>query len=380
MTALARVQIFCYRYPLERPLETVFGQVNSRPSLIYRIEDEEGAFGFGESWCNFPVPGAEYRARLAAAVLPNAMIGLLADKPERVFATVRQRLNTIALQAGEPGPVDQISAGIDIAMHDLAARRRGIPLARLLGGELRPLRPYASGIGPGDHDRLVQAGIAAGYDAFKLRVGFGQASDLTAIAITRAAIGEQMDLMIDANQSWRLDEARAIAEALGSIDLSWVEEPIAADRPSTEWAQLALVSRIPLAGGENISGRERFEDAICAGHLSVIQPDICKWGGLSECRVVAKAIVAAGRRYCPHYLGGGIGLAASAHLLSAAGGDGLLEVDANDNCLREGLAGPLLPLRDGRVHLPDAPGLGYVPDLEPLSEFLTEEFDERIAA
>ena len=380
MTALARVQIFCFRYPLERPLETVFGPVNSRPALIFRIEDEEGAFGFGESWCNFPVPGAEYRARLAAAVMPNAMIGLLSDKPERVFTTVRERLNTIALQAGEPGPVDQISAGIDIAMHDLAARRRNIPLARLLGGELRPLRPYASGIGPGDHDRLVQAGLAAGYDAFKLRVGFGQASDLTAIAITRAAIGEHMDLMIDANQSWRLDEARAIAEALGSIDLTWMEEPIAVDRPPTEWAQLALFSKVPLAGGENISGHKRFDEVIRARHLTVIQPDICKWGGLSEGRVVAKAIVAAGRRYCPHYLGGGIGLAASAHLLSAAGGDGLLEVDANDNGLREGLAGPLLPLHEGRIHLPDAPGLGYVPDISSLSEFLTEQYDERIAA
>lgn len=380
MTALARLQIFCYRYPLERPLETVFGRVASRPSLIFRLEDADGAAGYGESWCNFPAPGAEYRARLAAAVLPNAMAGILSDKPERVFATVRQRLNKMALQAGEPGPVDQISAGIDVAMHDLAARRRGIPLARILGGDVRPLRPYASGIGPGDNDRLIQAGLAAGFDAFKLRVGFGQTSDLTAIAITRAAIDDHMDLMIDANQSWGLSEARAIVEALGSTALTWIEEPIAADRPASEWAQLALVSKIPLAGGENISGGERFNEIIAAGHLSVIQPDICKWGGLSECRVVAKAIVAAGRRYCPHYLGGGVGLAASAHLLCAAGGDGLLEVDVNENRLREALAGPLLPLRDGRVHLPDGPGLGYVPDLAPLTEFLTEEFDERIAA
>ena len=94
----------------------------------------------------------------------------------------------------------------------------------------------------------------------------------------------------------------------------------------------------------------------------------------------AKAIIAAGRRYCPHYLGGGIGLAASAHLLCAAGGDGLMEVDANDNVLREGLADPLFPLHDGRMHLPDGPGLGYVPDLAPLSDLLSEEFDERIAA
>ncbi|MEM7464689.1 MAG: enolase C-terminal domain-like protein, partial [Pseudomonadota bacterium] len=96
---------------------------------------------------------------------------------------------------------------------------------------------------------------------------------------------------------------------------------------------------------------------------------ICKWGGISECLVVARNVLAVGLRYCPHYLGGGIGLAASAHLLSAAGGDGLLEVDVNENPLREILAGPLLPLKDGMVIIPDAPGLGYIPDLNAADEF-----------
>ena len=73
-----------------------------------------------------------------------------------------------------------------------------------------------------------------------------------------------------------------------------------------------------------------------------------------------------GRRYCPHYLGAGIGLMASAHVLAAAGGDGLLEIDANDNALRSLLAPPLGQVVDGYISLGEKPGLGVTPDIEAL--------------
>jgi D-galactarolactone cycloisomerase len=81
---------------------------------------------------------------------------------------------------------------------------------------------------------------------------------------------------------------------------------------------------------------------------------------------VARAIRATGLRYCPHYLGGGIGLLASAHLLAAVGGDGILEIDANPNPLRTETCGPLTAIREGRARLTDAPGLGFEPDLARL--------------
>ena len=98
----------------------------------------------------------------------------------------------------------------------------------------------------------------------------------------------------------------------------------------------------------------------------VLQPDMAKWGGFSGCLPVARAILGAGLRYCPHFLGGGVGLLASAHLLAAVGGDGLLEVDANPNPLRTRLCGAVGAVREGRVILGDAPGLGVEPDLRSL--------------
>ena len=85
--------------------------------------------------------------------------------------------------------------------------------------------------------------------------------------------------------------------------------------------------------GENIAGREAFATAFTEGVLNVIQPDAAKWGGITGCIAVAREAIAAKRTYCPHYLGGGIGLVASAHLLAACNG-GWLEVDSNDNPLR----------------------------------------------
>src|SRR6185295_6532136 len=117
-------------------------------------------------------------------------------------------------------------------------------------------------------------------------------------------------------------------EAFSRYPLQWIEEAICADDPPGHWKTLAMLSRVPLAGGENLLGFAAFDDAIERGHLGVIQPDLCKWGGLSGCLPVARRAVAAGRRYCPHWLNSGVGLLAAAHLLAAVGGDGLLEHDA----------------------------------------------------
>ena len=111
-----------------------------------------------------------------------------------------------------------------------------------------------------------------------------------------------------------------------------------------------------------MAGDRVFDAAIASRAFAVVQPDCAKWGGISGCLPVARRIRAAGLRYCPHYLGGGIGLLASAHLLAAAGGEGALEIDANPNPLRTLLWGPLGEVRAGRVRLSGEPGLGVEPE------------------
>ena len=126
---------------------------------------------------------------------------------------------------------------------------------------------------------------------------------------------------------------------------------------------IANKTSIPLAAGENIYSEDAFKKIIDDGCVYVIQPDIAKWGGFSKTIKVARKIVSAGKRYCPHYLGGGIGLVASAHALAAIGGNGMLEVDINHNPLRSQLCGDLLNLSQGVASIGGGSGLGFTPDI-----------------
>jgi D-galactarolactone cycloisomerase len=138
---------------------------------------------------------------------------------------------------------------------------------------------------------------------------------------------------------------------LAAFDLRWLEEPIRADRPREEWCKLRATAKMPTAAGENISSVHAFRDVLSEDVLGVVQPDIAKWGGLSVCARLASDILKADKTFCPHYLGGGLGLLASAHLLAGVGGDGWLEVDANDNPLRDLFcgSGPQREARHGRI-------------------------------
>jgi L-alanine-DL-glutamate epimerase-like enolase superfamily enzyme len=175
-------------------------------------------------------------------------------------------------------------------------------------------------------------------------------------------------LMVDANQAWSLDDALAMATKLTAFDLDWLEEPLRADAPLAEWQQLQRHCPAPLAAGENLRGEAVFAAAVDDGVLGVIQPDIGKWGGFSGCLPAMRRALAAGRRFCPHWLGGGIGLVASGHLLAVAGGDGRLEMDANPNPLRT-LITAFPEVTDGVARLPDGPGLGTAPRLDELKPF-----------
>jgi L-alanine-DL-glutamate epimerase-like enolase superfamily enzyme len=169
--------------------------------------------------------------------------------------------------------------------------------------------------------------------------------------------------MVDANQAWDLSTALQRMPLFADFGLRWIEEPLRADVPWSHWQILKSRSPAPLSAGENVAGDAAFDALIAARAVSVVQPDVAKWGGHSGTLPVVQRVLAAGLRHCPHYLGGGIGLRHAAHLLAATGGTGRLEIDANDNLLRSLLCGPIAQVNDGHVQLGDAPGIGDEPDL-----------------
>ena len=363
---IEKLEAFVYRAPIETPVQTSFGLMRDRPAVFVRVTDADGVHGWGEVWCNFPTIGAEHRARLVEAVFAPLVQGKTFATPEMAFLSLTAQTEVLAIQAAEPGPVAQCIAGIDIALWDLHARRQGQPLWRLLGGKSPQVMVYASGLNPTAPEKLAALKLGHGYRAFKLKVGFGKERDLANLKALREAIGD-LPLMVDANQAWPIETAIEMAAAFEESNLGWLEEPLRADRPWSEWQHLASNTKLGLAAGENLAAFPAFERALESHALAVVQPDLSKWGGLSGCLPVAKKILGHGMRFCPHYLGGGIGLLASAHLLAARGSAASwLEVDANENPLRTLLCPPLATLANGRITLSEAPGLGCEPDLAAL--------------
>ena len=374
MTILSRITALRYAAPIDVPVVASFARMTERPALILRVEDRDGAFGWGEVWCNFPSCGAAHRQRLLADVIGPWALGRDAGEPERWWTQASAAFRIMAIQSGEHGPIAQLLAGLDCALWDMRARREGRSLASLIGDAgPRPVPAYASGINPSGAQDTVERARGAGFRAFKLKTGFE--GDMERIGRVRAGMREGERLMIDYNQALDLEAARSALPGLAAFDLTWIEEPIAADHAAADFAALAGCAPAPLAAGENVVGESRFAALIGAGALGFVQPDIGKWGGISGCRRVARRAIAGGARYCPHWLGGGVGLLASAHLLAGLGGDGLLEVDVNPNPLRDLLIPGMSPGDQGLVMLPQGHGLGREPDLEACEAWLSERVE-----
>jgi D-galactarolactone cycloisomerase len=366
-TRIVAVRAVAVRAAIDTPVKTSFGVMNDRPAVFVEVHDEDGARGLGEVWCNFPSVGAEHRARLANAVVGPLLQRLGPISPSHIFERLMAALHILAIQSGEWGPLRQVAAGLDMACHDLLARKAGVPLWKLLGGISSRVAVYASGIGPERPGEVVAIERDNGHTAFKLKVGFGEETDRRSLEVIRGTLAAGTTLMIDANQGWTVEEAIRHLNAYAAYDLTWIEEPIPADRPPTEWHAIASAVPVPMAVGENMNSVAEFEAAIDADIVRFVQPDVAKWGGVSGCLEIARKALAAGLVYCPHYLGGGIGLLTSAHLLAAAGGGGMLEMDTNPNPWRDGLAKAALVVENGFVRLSDAPGLGIELALDDLA-------------
>lgn len=366
---LSSIETFAFRVPT-KPIKVSFGTFRDRPCVLVRVVDVDGHEGWGEVWCNWPAVGAEHRARLAADI-GERLIGRTLASPDEAFHSLTKEMEVLVLQTGESGPIAAAIAGIDIAIWDLSARKKGVPLYRHLGGADTKFVPvYATGINPDQPEEFAVARYREGHRAFKLKIGFGREIDVRNLANMRKALGNDAKLMCDANQALSLEAAIALSREIAPSNLSWLEEPLRVDAPADDWQTLATASPIELAGGENFQG-DQFDGAV-AGHVyGVLQPDVTKWGGITGNIRVGRAAVAAGKRYCPHYFGGGIALLASLHLLAAAGGEGLLEFDCHPNAGREIVVGPLLPVHEGRVPVPTGLGLGSIPDLGAFARYRT---------
>lgn len=353
-----RISAWSLRAPLTAPVETSFGVMRDRPAVFLRIEDASGAIGWGEVFANWPVAGAEHRVNLLIDDLAHLVLGRTWQNPAEMLHTLEAMTRIRALQCGEPGPFRQVIAGLDIAAWDLVSTRCGVPLSGMLSeSPASRVAAYASGIHIANSASAIEQARAFGFRSFKVKVGFGSIDESKMLSDCASLLSPNEVLCADANQAWSLSEASDFLAAIEPLGLRWMEEPIAADASLLDWKALAKIG-VPLAAGENVAGFAEFERHIGAGVLRYVQPDVCKWGGVSGNLAVARHALESGQIYCPHFLGGGIGLLASAQVLAAAGGGGSLEVDVNPNPLRDLVVATPSHVSDGLWTVSARPGLG----------------------
>ena len=367
---IARLDVYALEAKIDTPVATSFGTIPARVSALVRIEDRDGHVGWGEIWGNFPSITCAYRATLACKVLPEPLLGAKVETPGAFCIRLADRLRVLAVQAAEPGPISAVLAATDQALWDLAARRRDLPLRRVLNDDAAETVPvYASGLNPTDCVEVAERARDEGHRAFKLKIGFGDEVDRRNLQDVRLGMKDGERLFVDANQRWSLGEAISQIALLEEVNVDWWEEPMLAEAPAGDWRVLRDSTLLALAGGENLRDMDAFRTAF--SYLEFVQPDIGKWGGVDGCFAIARSALKHNCTYCPHWLSGGVGLMHSAHVLAAAGGDGLLEMDANPNPLRSRIVDPVTGIFEGRLHMADAPGIGIESPVDDLSEFVT---------
>ena len=265
---------------------------------------------------------------------------------------------------------------VEIALWDLTGKIRGVPLWRMLGADSPRVRVYASTGQRLDADARTESAVRlrdAGFPAIKLRFFRDDpGDDIAVVRAVRDAVGPDMQLLVDANQAWRmpwdtsqpwaLDTALRVADQLADIGIFWLEEPLHR-HAYADLAELRKRSHVRIAGGEGNREYADFEQYLAQGSLDVYQPDVAWSTGILRATQLAARVRDSGAMYSPHTWGDGLVLLANLHVAAAVSNAPFVEFPYDPPHWTPErrdfhLPHALLADADGYVTLSDAPGLG----------------------
>jgi L-alanine-DL-glutamate epimerase-like enolase superfamily enzyme len=271
-----------------------------------------------------------------------------------------------ATRASGGGPVSSIArAAVDIAVWDIKAQARNIPLYKLLGGaqERVPVYDTEGGWLHSTIDQLVEntrRSIDKGFRGIKIKVGKENAAeDVRRLEAVRRTAGPDVRIMVDANQAWNTAEAIRRAKLFEPLDIFWLEEPLPAGAVQSH-RQLKAHTSIPVAIGETIYTKEAFAEYLSNDAASIFQPDVARIGGITEWMKVAAMAEAFQIPVAPHFL-----MEIQIHLTAAIPNGLFIEyIPQLGQVLEEELA-----LKDGYFVPPARPGHGILFDWQKLEKY-----------
>src|SRR5215468_4215065 len=358
-------------------IDTSIGD-GSQDGLVVRVHTDEGLVGLGEVDSLPSVAKAIIDAPPSHKICTGLAALLVGENPLEI-GRLWQKMYKGSLYFGRRGAAIHAISGVEIALWDIAGKAAGKPIHALLGGARRDrIKAYASTLmpdTPAEATRTIEAQLRAGFQAVKLGWGpLGRSAelDVALVAAARKAGGEHFDLMLDIGKGWTsaregIDRARRMEEHR----LFWIEEPFWPD-DYAKYAALAAAVPTPIAGGEEETTLADFERLAERGNVEVMQPDVTRAGGISECLRVADYARRKGRRCVLHAWSTGIIKAATLQVLAAMEEAEYMEYCVQTTDLNQRLVAEPFAVVDGHVAVPNGPGLGIELDEATLREFAVQ--------
>ncbi len=378
---ITRVHSRVVDLPLPAPFHPAWARGRNQPNILMvlvSIETDAGITGYTAAHA-----GAEAAIAVERFVSPY----LIGQDP-----TAIERLTAILRDAEILGPPAYF---MEIALWDIVGKQAGLPVYKLWGGAQDRVAAYCATAelrSPEQRVEDVHRILAEGYRAVKLRFHHENVGDdLKVVEAIRKAVGDRIEIMIDANQAgiepgltahriWGFQKTLAVARELEQLGVLWLEEPL----PRYDYDGLARLrgrlDRIRIAGGEDNHGLHEFRLLIDRGCFDILQPDALLSEGIFQLRKVAAIAEAANLEIAPHTWGNGIGLLANLHLAASTPNCSWLEfphdppsgftADSRDQMLRERLSIDA----QGYVAVPDRPGFGFILDEDRIAHHTVGQF------
>ena len=357
MPAITSVRSRLLRIPLDNPTSFSNRTVYHRDHPIVEIEADDGHRGIG--FCYAGNSNGQLVTSAVDELFAPLLMGQDPFRVEGLWAAMYQE----SLLHGRAGSTMRALSALDIALWDRNARAAGLPLWRMLGGYYEATVPaYASGgyylEGKG-HEGLqaeLSGYLEMGFDAVKIKVGrLSAREEASRMQAAREAVGPDVHLMLDANNAWsNLEDALRYMQAYEPWQPYWIEEPFSPDAINLH-AKLAQRTGVPVATGEIEVGRWRFKDLLDQDAAIILQPDAAVLGGITEFRRIAATAASYGVSICPHWFHD-----LHRHLVAASPNATFVEFFPDDQVHNfRNVIDRQTEVRDGRLVLPEEPGLGF---------------------
>ena len=329
-------------------------------TLFVKVTTDQGVIGWGEGFglaaCGITKVAVEKAiAPLAIGRDPTDIAALMRD------IAYKQR------NCSRNGPVTFALSALDIALWDIAGKRAGKPLYRLLGGAetVEHMPAYASLL------RYANANVVAKNAAKAVERGYRDVKlheiGIAEISGAREAIGPDIALTVDASCAWTVPAAIEVANKLKPCKLKWLEEPLWPPEDYAGLARLKKESGVTTAAGENAGTLADIAQLLGTAHVDYVQPSVTKIGGVSAMRQVAEMARQNGNRIAPHSPYFGPGLIATIHFAASIPERPTIERFYLD--LEASPLGELVEAPGGFMRVPQGPGLGIDVDEAALRKY-----------